>query len=277
MDLNRQELAELARFFAKRFPDARHRGDLAERAGLFYEETPGGDALQAWLELLSFAQSKGALARLADAAGRTNDNDENLQAVCELLAGRRPRRRGRPPAGLMVGAIAGVALIGAATWLLVGRGRPDGKISATTPTPPAASTPPPAVSTAHSQATTPPPAASSPAPKPAPEPTGAPTSSQPAVAPANVRGHCTLAKDGALIGYWYAGKTAPGSRGEVITMGYSVHVRVAYPDASNGYNARTPVRCVLRKGDRVKLSADPVLVPGDRYWVPLYSGDVQAD
>ncbi|RME23990.1 MAG: hypothetical protein D6798_12320, partial [Deltaproteobacteria bacterium] len=82
---------------------------------------------------------------------------------------------------------------------------------------------------------------------------------------------------GEIVGYWYAGATAPGAAGDTITVPRDVNVRADYPDRHNGYDARAPVRCTLAKGDRITLAADPILVPGDRYWVPLVAtGDTSS-
>jgi len=62
--------------------------------------------------------------------------------------------------------------------------------------------------------------------------------------------------------------------GQTITMDQAINVRADYPDHDNGYDARTPLRCLLRAGDRIRLSTPPVLVPGDRFWVPLRAGDL---
>ena len=58
-------------------------------------------------------------------------------------------------------------------------------------------------------------------------------------------------------------------------MDQAVNVRADYPDGANDYNARTELRCALLAGDHVHLSAAPILVPGDRYWVPLHAGDLR--
>ena len=86
-------------------------------------------------------------------------------------------------------------------------------------------------------------------------------------------GRCTTQDDG-VVGYWYAGADAPGQAGEVLVMDYSVNVRADYPDHHNAYDARATVRCQLAAGDKVRLTAPPIHVPGDAYWVPLYNGDL---
>lgn len=91
--------------------------------------------------------------------------------------------------------------------------------------------------------------------------------------PAHYSGRCST-PDGGLVGYWYAGEASPGHAGQTIEMSRSVYVRADYPDTHNGYAHDAAVRCSLVEGDTVRLSADPILVPGDRYWVPIHSGDL---
>ena len=101
----------------------------------------------------------------------------------------------------------------------------------------------------------------------------APTPVMVTTRPANHTGRCTIADDG-VVGYWYAGEKAPGNAGELVTVDHSVNVRADYPDHHNAYDARASVRCQLAAGDQIRLTAEPILVPGDRYWVPLYNGDL---
>ncbi len=53
-----------------------------------------------------------------------------------------------------------------------------------------------------------------------------------------------------------------------------VNVRSKYPSRANGFNKRAPVRCILKRGDKVRLTAEPILVPGNHYWVPISHGDL---
>src|SRR5690606_36610154 len=85
------------------------------------------------------------------------------------------------------------------------------------------------------------------------------------------------ARPGELVGYWYAGEQPPGDAGEVAVLSHAVNVRAAYPDATNRFDARAPVRCVLGAGSRVRLSKEPIPVPRESWWVPLISGDVLQD
>jgi hypothetical protein len=94
--------------------------------------------------------------------------------------------------------------------------------------------------------------------------------------PAHHEGRCTV-EGGGVVGYWYAGRTAPAAAGELLVMPNSVNVRADYPDKHNGFDARTALRCTLAEGDRIRLTADPIAVPGGAFWVPLHSGDLLVD
>jgi hypothetical protein len=85
---------------------------------------------------------------------------------------------------------------------------------------------------------------------------------------------CARAGDG-VVGWWYAGNHAPGAAGEVIQLPRDANVRASAPGKDNRYNAHTKVRCVLKQGDRVRLSADATRIPPGVYWVPLRAEDVQ--
>jgi len=92
--------------------------------------------------------------------------------------------------------------------------------------------------------------------------------------PAWRQGRCTYDNPGDFIGYWYGGRDLPGKAGETITIGLGVNVRTEYPHHKNNFNKRGTVRCILKRGDTVKLSSAPILVPGDHFWVPLHHGDI---
>ena len=53
-----------------------------------------------------------------------------------------------------------------------------------------------------------------------------------------------------------------------------VNVRIDYPGLHNDFDKRAKVRCILKRGDKVKLTQAAILVPPDKYWVPLYHGDL---
>ena len=76
---------------------------------------------------------------------------------------------------------------------------------------------------------------------------------------------------GTLVGYWYAGRESPGQKGDEITVPRDLNVRADYPDSHNDYNRRAEIRCTLGVGQSLVLTADPIRVPGDAYWVPLHA------
>lgn len=87
----------------------------------------------------------------------------------------------------------------------------------------------------------------------------------------NSRKKCRIEGNGELIGYWYAGSTPPTANDGWITMKHGINVRLDYPDEHNGYNARAPITCVLFRNSKVPMNKPAIHVPGNKYWVPLYS------
>lgn len=277
MLFSENERRELAEFFAKRFSDDSVRKMLARQAGLETEEHTGRPT-DDWELLISTAQDRRRLPNLAIVASRTDHSDKNLQAVCNLLGARARIMRNRILTGV---AAASVALgFGAIGWTVGTQDTPPASeplASATlqldddTPAAGAA----PTVSKLGSDASS---------------VEGAALSSTPAASPTHVthhsppedrnngpawrNGRCTYDKTGDFIGYWYAGENNPGTTGDTVTVELGVNVRMDYPDAHNNFDKRTKVRCILKRGDKVKLTAAPILVPGNRYWVPLYHGDL---
>jgi len=82
---------------------------------------------------------------------------------------------------------------------------------------------------------------------------------------------CQLEGSGDLIGYWYAGDTAPLVENGWTTISRGVNVRTDFPEKHNDYNAQAPVSCVLHVDTKVPVQTDPILVAGGKYWVPLRS------
>ncbi|MBN1335850.1 MAG: hypothetical protein JXB39_07800, partial [Deltaproteobacteria bacterium] len=109
----------------------------------------------------------------------------------------------------------------------------------------------------------PPEAAPPPAPTPAPRPRRA---GGPAACPA-------LGPD--VPGFWYAGRASPGDAGSEIVLASGVNVRDAYPSKATGWELGGFL-CSLREGARVRIAADPVLVPGGAWWVPIRGEDLLA-
>jgi hypothetical protein len=80
---------------------------------------------------------------------------------------------------------------------------------------------------------------------------------------------------GSLVGYFYAGDSFAGLKGEPYTMGGDVNVRADYPHKENGWSSLAKIRCVLVRDDVLVLSENALKVDGEKYWVPLYAGDLQ--
>lgn len=235
MQIDATELEELASFFARRF-------DLHLRP-LGPEVGPLGQRVDAWRAQLEAAQEAGTLSALLVRASRRYPDDVNLAEVVRLVA--EPSAGADRLAGLLLfgtglaAAFLGTVFLGAAGvgYALVGL---------------ESVTPPEAVVVVALD-------------------DGHPLVPQRRERAA-VGGRCS-APDGGVVGYWYAGVTPP--EGNTVVMERMVNVRTAYPHRDNGWNARASIACVLRPGDRLELSQEPVHVDGDRYWVPLVSGDLR--
>ncbi len=241
MDLTESDLRELATFFGRRIdvtltptPAPRTSDEERQRA-------------MAWLCHLEEAQEQGRLSAIILRITRAFPDDDNLQQVCGLL--REPGRNGDRPAGLVflgAGAVGAVGLAAAAAGVVMvvamGFGGPRPSVGA--------------------------------ADTPALQVVGPVEQSAPLrLESAPPRGRCTR-EDGGLVGYWYAGSTPPGLAGEVVSIDKMVNVRIDYPDRHNDFDSRSHIECLLNAGDRVRLSAAPIAVPGGRYWIPLQTGDL---
>jgi len=278
MLFSESERRELAAFFAKRFSDPTVRAMLAKRAGV-REGTPDADPGEAWDSLIILAQRRRKLDKLAQVAAKTDQTDQNLQAVCNLLGARARTTRNRAMSGGLAAAIAlGFGLGG---WML---GSEDGDIATSTT----------ATETELMIASVPSKTALAPEEPPTTvveEPIKTELSpreqrkaaralakaNRPPTGPAWRNGRCTYDKPGQFIGYWYAGDSYPGAAGSLVDIGLSVNVRKDYPQGKNGFNKRAPVRCILRRGDKVRLTAAPMEVGSGHYWAPLYHGDLVAE
>ena len=270
MELDPRDTQDLARFFAKRFPLAEDRAALMARTRLSHREEADADVLSTWTILLARVRDAGRLPALARAARGLHPEDANLQAVCEILAARRwPDPRLLVPLAAAASLLLGVGAA-AGAWALLWDGSESDVVVAAAPEADA----PTYVSVNPTAAAPARPALKAAAVTAAPEASPAPKAEAPQkIAPANVDGRCT-AGPGEVVGYWYAGSDLPGHQGETITMDGSMNVRADYPDHRNGYSVKSAIRCTLRVGDRVRLSREPMVVPGDAVWVPLVTGDL---
>jgi len=289
MDLDPNNSADLAVFFAKRFPHTEQRSSLATEAHIRFREPPTDEANVAWGGLLTRAREQAALKRLARCAARRIPEDENLQGVSAVLNGRAwpPLSAGRsaPPWLRQAAVMAALLLIGVGSAWLVGGQEPEPEVAAVEANEPVALV-----------ATQPTPSAED-APRLtksvlAPAPTDDATlevavadgSAEPPVEEAPVEEAAAMATEtatsqlpgcrgrpGELVGYWYAGRVSPGKAGDRITVPQDLNVRADYPDRHNNFDARTSVRCTLAEGAPLVLSAAPIAVPGGAYWVPLHT------
>jgi len=286
MLFSESERKELAAFFAKRFQDPTIRHMLAKRAGVSATARGQGDPQQDWEALIGAAQQKRRLDKLASLAAKTDQTDPNLQAVCNLLGARARTVRHRAIAGSIAATLALSFGVGGwwlgngveTTTTLASADEPIVELAMANTVVPgpvsevATSLAEPTVGTNNATKTAP--TTSAPEPREIETPDTTRTENKKNNGPAYRKGRCTYDNVGDFIGYWYAGRNAPGATGEVIDVEMGVNVRSKYPHGGNGFNKRAPVRCILKRGDKVKLTAAPILVPGDHYWVPLHHGDI---
>jgi hypothetical protein len=66
-------------------------------------------------------------------------------------------------------------------------------------------------------------------------------------------------------GWFYVGRRRP--KGDTFVVPYAVNVRAEPPSLENRWRSDTPVRCYLRKGDRVTLDRPPADAGHGHYWV----------
>lgn len=264
------ECRELAAFFAKRFSEPSVRSMLAHQAGI-KEDDESTEPAVAWERLITTAQNRRKLPKLAIVAAKTDATDQNLQAVCNLLGARSRIIRNRT-----IGIAAAACL--AATFGIAGfnLGTDEGDQNlAAVETPPAADAAVEEVAIADATIVEEPEEVVEPI-----EPSGptyttlhTPPDERPN-GPAWRNGRCTYSNEGDFIGYWYAGAELPGRQGEIVDVKMGVNVRMDYPGRHNEFNTRAKVRCILKRGDKVKLTDSAILVPPDKYWVPIYHGDL---
>lgn len=271
MLFSENERRELAEFFAKRFSEPQVRTMLARQAGL-NESEETKEPTVAWEALITTAQNRRKLPKLAIVAARTDQTDQNLQAVCNLLGARARIVRNRV---LTATAAASLALgFGWAGFNLANNAPVETLaevVEVETAEVPAVIEPTPEPIEAIAEVVEEAPIIEDEGPgyitahtAPTERPNG----------PAWRNGRCTYDKDSDFIGYWYAGADLPGRQGEVISVEMGVNVRKDYPGLHNNFDKRAKVRCILKRGDKVKLTEAAILVPGDKFWVPLYHGDL---
>lgn len=82
---------------------------------------------------------------------------------------------------------------------------------------------------------------------------------------------CELQGDGSLIGYWYVGANPPVVKNGQTHIGHGRNVRIDYPDVHNNYNDRADIVCVLYGKSNIPVQTQAIHVPGNKYWMALYS------
>jgi hypothetical protein len=274
MQLTDEEVEDLALFLAKRFPTPAYRETLVRRADLVQVDPTQTDPVAGWAAVLHVAIIEGRIGTLAEVLRDEAEGDPNLRIACDLLAGKRRTPRTVAAAGLGASLIAVLVVGGAATARMLGQE----PVLEMEPTALAA----PAHITTEDAAQGPPSLVPEADPVPVPGVAEAPPAQAPAVVPAPPKavaraarhpaGWCEADAQG-IVGYWYAGTTAPGKAGDVISVPRSANVRADYPHEGNDFSKTARVRCSLTIGDRVRLSLDPVRVAGTHFWVPLSVGD----
>jgi hypothetical protein len=302
VDLDRQEQQALAGFFARRFPTDADRDALSRQAGLPALPRPSTSPVAAWESLIALAATKQRLGRLGRAAAATEPTDTNLAKAAQLLAAGEANPQKWLLVGLAVGLPALAVALVAVVAVVTGSLRPSAAVAAVDPTPataapvadnavatvvdgsgPAdvvegpvaavgASAVPSDVAPVGTAEEVEAPAVVEP-PRPAHAPAVASSSSATPRRDRDTDPRCA-GTPGQLIGYWFSGSHRPGGAGDVITMSTSMNVRAYHPSPENHFSLGGRVNCVLAAGDRIRLSADPVHVPRDSYWVPLYGGDL---
>ena len=294
MDFSEREIADLAAFFAKRFPSYEQRAALCEAAGLAGDAQLTGDALTVWTDVVRVAVERKRLNDLVERAMQQRPDDENLREMAAVVSsGRRWRSR-------RWGLLIGVPLVGAGLLLVWspwsgdaptpsepagdGIAMADAEAPAPEPAPPAdVAEPSPEANVGEglptrygSRADESPAPEPEPAPEPAPpadEPEPTPVAKptpKPAGAPLRCEG-----PDGEIVGYWYAGEDAP-AKGSTHTVDGGMNVRVDYPDVHNDFDARSALVCTLGHGWQLRIGHEPLAVPGGAYWVPLSPDDIVA-
>jgi len=289
MQLTDQELQDLATFFARRAPSIEERYLVRKRARLSFDNSQTHHPRTGWLQILVEATDLGKLNRLAYVIAAEYPDDRNLQQVCQLLA-EKGNSDGLKRTAMYAVPISAFALV-LFFWpheqvaelqpqSLTAELQPQ-SVEQTAPETLATLQPqsvkegtPETVATLQPQSVkqAPPPqkvAVNKPVIRSAPR--AATTAEDTPAAPTHIPCNPDNEK---IIGYWYSGDDPAGIRGQTITIAKTVNVRTEYPSYRNDYSPRSTVQCVLFEGEQVHLSQDPILVSGDRYWIPIAGKDL---
>ncbi len=276
MQLQPEDLEELADFFAKRFPSTSDREALVRSTGL--DTVLPSEPLPAWLVLLATAQQKDRMGVLIQAAAGLRPDDDSLSDVAEAFSEQKKLPIGKALISLAVLFALG---LGAWGWFATSERHINERVPATPSTvdlkPEKPLLPRPLIKPDLVPEVAPQPIPEAPLVEAVPEtpPEVFPTDETPPATDGEwVEGRCGGPAH-RLVGYWYAGTPFEPVQGEEYQLKNAKNVRADYPRRENGWDAREPVTCILKQGDTVTLSHAPVLVDGGKYWVPLYSGDLK--
>lgn len=294
MQLTDSELRDLAVFLARRVTPELGRPDPSDAP------QPGRTPPEAWLDVLREAREAGRLPQVIGRAAQVVPEDRALQEASTLVEGR-PGAESLVAGGMMVLAAAALLLISVAGLSTVGvlaaleAAAPDLATNfsadrAQHPEEPQGPSRTPSTAVASVAALWAPTDAATGAGDVGPAalaPVDAPGTPAPGAASRAPRGGdgpseepleqvagddpCAAAGPG-RIGWFYVGRAAPGPR---VVLPYATHVRAERPSRDNGWSRNTAVRCVLGKGDVVRLSGEAVELPGGHWWAPLSAGDAE--
>jgi hypothetical protein len=267
MDFSEREINDLAAFFAKRFPSYEQRAALSEAAGLAGDAQLTGDALTVWTDVVRVAVERKRLNDLVERAMQQRPDDDNLREMAAVITSGRRWRSKRW--GLVVGGLvlAGAGLLLWSPW----SGEPSSELADEGVA--VASSEEPEPSSTEPEPEPEPTPAPEPEPEPEPEPVPAPVA-EPTPRPTGAPLRCE-GPDGEVVGYWYAGESAP-AKGSSYTVDGGMNVRVDYPDVHNDFDARSALVCTLGHGWTLRIGHEPLAVPGGAYWVPLAPDDIVA-
>jgi hypothetical protein len=311
MVLNESEREELATFFTKR-ADVINVENIRVRTGISVPPSLVGKGLAEWEALLEEADTRGRLPLVASLIAEQCPQDTNLQSVCSILDDRRQRRLrqvsnymhkagvglvGAGVAGIFLGII-GLGFSVSPDTSIANDIHPDSEhvivqraLSASLQPQPKAPLQPQPKTDLQPQpkiplqpqskaALQPQPKTSTPAPrKPSliQQASQHIASLQPQSVKPNRKGKLTRrcgAGPQERIGYFHWGPVADGKPTEEVLIARSVNVRAEYPNPKNQYSLSGQVRCILRQGEKLKLSEEAILVAGGHYWVPISSQDL---
>jgi hypothetical protein len=280
MTLHSNDLSALAKSLAKAFPAYDVRMRLAEKAEVASEAQIAGDAVEAWRDIVHCAHTKGSLNVLVASALHEQPNNGALLRFKEESEPEKTSSRAESLGHLWVGMV--LLIAGGVAFFVKGSsdsGPVDGTevevqtpvheiVKADEPVEAQFVVPPEGGELENAETEALPVEAVV---EPLNQPVGI---AQDALDTTEVTGRCG-GSPGTLVGYFYAGDSFSGVKGQPHTMTSDVNVRADYPHKSNGWSSGAKIRCVLVRSDVLVLTKNAIKVDGEKYWVPLYAGDLQ--